>query len=65
LSWWYIQVNIKFLISCTIGVGALCTPEMMKAGYVLLEERDDIAYTWSSRGPSFDGDFGVDIIVKK
>jgi hypothetical protein len=34
----------------------------MKSEYVLLEEAKDIPYTWSSRGPTFDGDFGCDII---
>lgn len=44
-----------------IGVGAYVTQAMMEAEYAMLDTVQDGSYTWSSRGPTADGDIGVDI----
>ncbi len=44
-----------------IGVGAILTSSLMRDAYSMLEDIGETAYTWSSRGPTFDGSWGVDI----
>lgn len=47
--------------SAILGVGAYVSSSMMKAQYSLREQMPGLNFTWSSRGPTFDGDIGVDI----
>ena len=48
--------------SAILGVGAFVTPALAAAGHSLREVLDKgTQYTWSSRGPTPDGDIGVNI----
>ncbi|KAJ3043557.1 tripeptidyl-peptidase II Tpp2 [Rhizophlyctis rosea] len=49
--------------SGVIGVGAYVTRGMMESEYALLESVEERPYTWTSRGPTADGDVGVDIFA--
>ncbi|KAG0030452.1 tripeptidyl-peptidase II Tpp2 [Podila clonocystis] len=44
-----------------VSVGAFQSQAMQQAEYALFEAVPERPYTWSSRGPTLDGDVGVDI----
>ena len=46
-----------------IGIGAYVSPQMAAAQYALRERNEDTGYTWTSRGPTFDGDIGVNLFA--
>ncbi|KAI0225004.1 hypothetical protein L0F63_005255 [Massospora cicadina] len=47
--------------SDVIGVGAYVNHSMMRVEYSALEFSPEMAYSWSSRAPTADGDSGVDV----
>ncbi|MDG2128560.1 MAG: S8 family serine peptidase [Fuerstiella sp.] len=49
--------------SALLGVGAYVSPSMMEVEYTLRKRIPQNAYSWTSRGPTFDGDMGVDIFA--
>lgn len=51
------------MTSSIISVGAWVSKAMATSQYALRDEAGDSAYTWSSRGPSIDGDKGVTILA--
>ncbi|KAJ3325149.1 tripeptidyl-peptidase II Tpp2 [Boothiomyces sp. JEL0866] len=46
-----------------ISVGAYVNHSMMEAEYAMLDKVPERPYTWSSRGPAFDGDIAVDVFA--
>lgn len=50
-------------LSASIGVGAYISPAMMRSEYVLDGSLPEMPYTWTSRGPTFDGDMAIDIFA--
>lgn len=46
-----------------LGVGAYVSPEMGKVLYSTLKENPEAALQFSSRGPTKDGDWGVDVMA--
>jgi len=49
--------------SCCIGVGAFCTQSLMTAAYSMRKLMPESTYTWSSVGPTLDGDLGVSVMA--
>jgi hypothetical protein len=49
--------------SCCIGVGAFCTQSLMTAAYSMRKLMPENTYTWSSVGPTLDGDLGVSVMA--
>ncbi|GAB2265195.1 tripeptidyl-peptidase II Tpp2 [Dionaea muscipula] len=48
--------------SSIIGVGAYVSPEMAAGAHCVVDPPDEgLEYTWSSRGPTADGDLGISI----
>jgi tripeptidyl-peptidase-2 len=47
--------------SSVISVGAYATASMIKAEYALLNQVNETPFTWSSRGPTLDGEKGVTV----
>lgn len=47
--------------SAILGIGAYVSPDMMRNAYSMREPVEEMPFTWSSRGPTFDGDLGVDL----
>lgn len=49
--------------SAIISVGAYCTQSLMDVAYSMQKLMPETNYTWSSVGPTLDGDFGVSIMA--
>ncbi len=49
--------------TATLGIGAYVSQDMMAAQYAIYESYEGVPYTWTSRGPTFDGDFGIDLFA--
>ena len=49
--------------SALISVGAMVTQSLMRAAYSMLGTVPETNFTWSSVGPSTDGDMGVTVLA--
>jgi tripeptidyl-peptidase-2 len=49
--------------SAMLGIGAYLPPDLMRSAYTFRNTYEGIPYTWTSRGPTFDGDWGVDLLA--
>ncbi|MCA9222940.1 MAG: S8 family serine peptidase, partial [Planctomycetales bacterium] len=49
--------------SAVIGVGAYVSPAMMAAEHAIRTKLPEMAYTFTSLGPTWDGDLGVDLFA--
>ena len=49
--------------SAILGIGAFLPPDLMRSGYTFRKEYPGIPFTWTSRGPTLDGDLGVDLLA--
>lgn len=49
--------------SAIMAVGAYISPELMATAYSHPDKLPGRAFSWTSRGPTFDGDMGVDVFA--
>jgi tripeptidyl-peptidase-2 len=49
--------------SSIMGIGAFVSPSMMESSHSMREIMEGCNYTWSSAGPTVDGDWGVSVMA--